>query len=205
MNNQYEYEPYLMHYGVLGMKWGIRRYQPYSVRGRKDGRDGVEVGEAKKASKEKAKKAAKIGAAVAGAGVVGFGTSKAYGKLTDEQRNALFEPSIKGGKDKPNVSPASKIGSDAGNIVNNVSNIVNVANKSRNTENQYAKQLSDDELKKIIQRLELEKRFSDLSKEEIQRSKVTTNDILLTVGSTIAIGKSIADIISLYLKIKGVT
>ena len=41
------YSDYLAHYGVLGMHWGIRRYQPYSVKPRGSGKNGKEVGIAK--------------------------------------------------------------------------------------------------------------------------------------------------------------
>lgn len=38
----------LCHYGVIGMHWGIRRYQPYSTVPRKSGGGGKEIGAAKK-------------------------------------------------------------------------------------------------------------------------------------------------------------
>lgn len=42
----------LAHYGILGMHWGIRRFQPYSTTGpRKGGKTGKEIGLAKKRGK----------------------------------------------------------------------------------------------------------------------------------------------------------
>ena len=50
----------LMHYGIKGMHWGVRRFQPYSSTGpHKSGISGKEVGKAAKKSGKTAKTVSK--------------------------------------------------------------------------------------------------------------------------------------------------
>lgn len=46
---------YLVHHGILGQRWGIRRYQPYSTVPRGSGKTGKEIGEASRAEKKRQK------------------------------------------------------------------------------------------------------------------------------------------------------
>lgn len=49
--NDNEVQEFLAHYGVVGMHWGIRRYQPYSVKPRGSGKLGKLIGEAARKGK----------------------------------------------------------------------------------------------------------------------------------------------------------
>lgn len=67
----------LMHYGIKGMHWGVRRFQPYSSTGpRKSGKSGTETGQAKR----RAKKAAVIAASPTG--YAAYKGAKRYKKAT---------------------------------------------------------------------------------------------------------------------------
>ena len=212
---------YLMHHGILGMKWGRRRYQnpdgTLTAEGR--ARYGSGTSPEPKARGEKVKKAAKTAAAVVGgvgtgvaAGVAG---AKAYKRHQAETRTAkqrswmkkddaskekkgINEDIFKPGKDGK-ASQAEKGARAGSDIFDSAGRIRKRAIRLKNQEaiakeQAKIKSMSDAELRQRINRLNMEKQYRQLSEEDIAVGKASTEDILGIVGDVLAIGVSAATI-----------
>ena len=81
-------EDELKHYGVKGMHWGIRRYQPYTSNPRKDGKSGKFVGNKPKAKLVKDKKGSVAALAVGLTAATAVGI-KAYKDASDKRLKNL--------------------------------------------------------------------------------------------------------------------
>ena len=170
----------LKHHGIKGMHWGVRRYQNY---------DGTRIGSNKKQKLKKAAKVAAGAAVVGGAAAVGVAGSKS-GKASE-----AFKP----GKDnKP--SPAEKITRSTSDIVDRSSKIVERSNKP--APRQDLSKVSNKELQDKINRMQLEKRYSELSNTEYDAGRQRTKEILETVGDVAAVGASMAIIGTQIYKMK---
>lgn len=173
----------LMHHGIKGMHWGVRRYQNY---------DGTRMGFNKK---QKLKKAAKVAGGAAVVGVVGGAAAVGVTGSKSGKASEVFKP----GKDnKP--SPAEKITRSTSDIVDRSSKIVERSNKP--APRQDLSKVSNKELQDKINRMQLEKRYSELSSTEYDAGKQRTKDILETVGDVAAVGASMAIIGTQIYKIK---
>lgn len=157
----------LYHYGVKGMHWGVRRYQ---------NKDGTRTALGKKRSS-------------------GTGGNNQKANSSSSARDKLFTRSIKVSKDKAPISPAEKITKDVANISTNVENISRRSRKRQPKEN--LEELSNEELAMRIRRLELEKRYSDLSQKDIDDGKMTVADYASVLASVAMIAGSAASIYSL--------
>lgn len=148
----------LTHHGILGMKWGVRRYQ---------NKDGTLTAAGKKrydAEVEKIKAREKV--------IKNYKRTQAKFDKLEAKRKELDEAEklIKEREDKAK----------------------NRGNTSRPTpkKTKSIKDMSDDELREVISRLDLEKRYSDLVKNNASQSpskgRKFVEDVISSAGSNIA-------------------
>lgn len=154
----------LMHYGVLGMKWGVRRSSPTNGQRRKD-------------------------------------------SLNKGTAGKLFTPSLKNGKDKPNISPAEKMVKEtkasldeASSVARSVSQIKR--SKAKNNNARQISKMTDQELKDAVNRLNLERSYKSLTESEINSGMSYVSDILGVVGGVVGIAGSTLAIVSAVKNLK---
>lgn len=157
---------YLVHYGVKGMKWGVRKSRPNTGQRRRT----------KKTPEQK----------------------KAF-------RNRLLNQNIKGGKDKPPVSPAERMISESRKSIDSTSGILKRLSdrkKSRQAFNSNVKKMSNSELQTRINRLNLEKQYKRLVYEDTHTGFDTAADILDTMGDVLVVAGGVVTVAATVNKLR---
>ena len=161
---------YLVHHGIKGQKWGVRRYQNNDGSLTPEGRTRYNTGSENGAHKKsKLKTAAKIAGAAAVAGVVGYGLYKSGGLNT-----------VKNGVDVARSS-AKRM-------------------KTRNSPHSMFKDLSDEEIQARIGRLQSEIKLAELTRSanvssgrqymiDVGKKSMDKASVALLSGTAYAVGK----------------
>ena len=192
----------LYHHGVKGQRWGVRRYQ---------NKDGSLTPSGKKRYKQSYSDEAKS--------LSDDELRSRVNRMSLEKRYMDANSGGKSSTSKT-VKNISSAGSNAGKVAKNISEMngtkkpeldiasqsLNAASKAvdtgvkintlrrdaktaKNTRKTLEK-MSDSELKATVERLELERSYSNLKQETVSRGKVRAEDIISIAGSVLAVGAS---------------
>ena len=156
---------YLVHHGIKGQRWGVRRFQnkdgTLTTLGKKRYGDPNEHGNS--INNQEGKKQ----------------LEKDYKKADAEASKYILEGT-------------SRSLNEAGNAIGNIGK-----NKSKTINKSDYGTLSDDELRKRINRLNMERSYGELTGDtkRVRSGQDWTREILQTAGAAVAIGASIATIV----------